>query len=86
MTITQEEKYPFKIVNMKAKKGVSINYKLEEIKEPEGSKYILTVENIIKDKGQYYDTIHLKTDNQLHPEIKIFVHGNIFAIKEEKKK
>ena len=83
VTIIQEEKYPFKIVNIEAKQGVNIDYKLKEIIEPKGIKYILTVENTKKEKGKYYDTIHLITSNTLHPVIKIRVRGNILDRKEE---
>jgi len=84
-TITPEEKYPFKIVNVRAKSGKNINYKLEEIKGSKVVKYILTIENIKKEKGKYHDVIHLKTNNKIHPEIKIRVYGNIFGEKQEGK-
>ena len=84
-TIAPEEKYPFKIVNVRAKSGKNINYKLEEIKGPKVVKYILTIENIKKEKGQYHDVIYLKTNNKIHPEIKIRVYGNIFREKQEGK-
>jgi hypothetical protein len=48
-------------------------------------KYILTIENIKKEKGKYHDVIHLKTNNKIHPEIKIRVYGNIFGEKQEGK-
>jgi len=37
----------------------------------------LIVENLKKGKGHYYDTIYLKTDSKIKPEIKIRVYGNI---------
>ncbi len=84
-TIIPEEKYPFKIVSVRPKSGKNINYKLEEIKGPKVVKYILTIENIKKEKGKYHDVIHLKTNNKIHPEIKIRVYGNIFGEKQEGK-
>jgi len=84
-TIAPEEKYPFKIVNVRAKSGKNINYKLEEIKGPKVVKYILTIENIKEEKGKYHDVIHLKTNNKIHPEIKIRVYGSIFGEKQEGK-
>lgn len=76
-TIIPEEKYPFKIVETTAKIGENINYKLEEIKRSKRSEYLLTVENLKKTKGRYFDVIILKTTSKIRPEIKIKVYGNI---------
>lgn len=84
-TIVPEEKYPFKIVSVRAKSGKNINYNLEEINGQKVVKYILTIENIQKEKGKYHDVIYLKTNNKIHPEIRIKVYGNIFDKKEEGK-
>jgi hypothetical protein len=43
-----------------------------------GNGYILAVENQKKEAGRYRDTIHLKTDSKLKPEIKVNVYGNIY--------
>ena len=77
VTIIPEEKYQFKIVEVKAKIGKNINYKFEEIKKSQRSGYLLTVENLKKTKGSYFDTIILKTTSKIRPEIKINVYGNI---------
>ena len=78
VNITPEKKYPFKISNITALKGENIAYKMEEVKNGEKSGYLLTVENLKKDKGRYYDMINLKTDSLLRPEIKISVYAYIF--------
>jgi hypothetical protein len=44
----------------------------------------LTVENLKKDKGRYYDTISLKTDSKIRPLIKVRVNG--YILDKEKKK
>lgn len=84
-TIIPEKKYPFKIVDIKAKRGTNINYQLEEKKETDWVQYLLTVENLKKEEGQYYDTIQLITDNEINPVIKIWVQGNILGNKKEDK-
>jgi hypothetical protein len=77
LTIIPEEKYPFKIVEAVANIEENINYKLEEIKKSNRSGYLLTVENLKKTKGRYFDVIILKTTSKIRPEIKIKVYGNI---------
>ncbi len=79
LTIIPEEKHPFKIVEAVANIGENINYKLEEIKESKRSEYLLTVENLKKTKGRYFDVIILKTTSKIRPEIKIKVYGNILG-------
>ena len=75
--VIPEEKYPFKIIEVKALNGDNITIKLEKNTGPKFNEYILTVKNMAKVKGKYSDSILIKTDNKIHPEIKIPVLGNI---------
>lgn len=75
--IIAQNKYPFKIVDVKAQKGDSIRFDLTEIKQPETAGYLLSVENTKKERGRYFDMIHLKTDSSIQPEIQIRVYGSI---------
>ncbi len=75
--IIPEPKYPFKILETKAAKGENIEFKLDTVKKDSGTEYVLTIKNLKKDKGRYFDTISLKTDSVLQPEIKLSVYGNI---------
>jgi len=77
LTIVPEEKYPFKVVGATAKVGKNIRITLKEVKRSEKKVYLLTAENLKKGIGKYYDTIFLKTDKRLLPDIKIHIHGNI---------
>lgn len=77
ISITPKDKFPFKIVNIRARKGNFIKYGLEEIKESGKSSYILTVENTKPDKGRYSDVIYLDTDNKSFPPVHVYVVGNI---------
>ncbi len=83
VNIIPKDKYPFKIIETMVESGENINYTLEENNKPKGLEYLLTVENLKKEKGSYHDAIILKTDLQIQPEIKIRVMGNIFG-KDEK--
>ncbi|MBT8351045.1 MAG: hypothetical protein KJO26_07410 [Deltaproteobacteria bacterium] len=80
ITITANEKYPFKIINTRAKVGRDISYELKEVKNSDGKKYSLSVKNLKTQRGRYHDIISLKTDKTPLPEIIIRVKGNITDI------
>jgi hypothetical protein len=77
VTIVPKEKYPFKITAAMARYGNKIHFKYEEIQNSYPKGYMLTVENLLTHKGRYADTIILKTDSRIRPEITIQVIGNI---------
>jgi hypothetical protein len=81
VTIIPEENYPFKIIEANAVRGKEIRCNLNEIKKPTGAEYLLIVENLKQQKGRFFDTICLKTDSRIRPEIRISVYGNIYEIK-----
>ena len=80
ITIAASEKYPFKIVEARAKLGKNVRYELKQMKHSGGKKYLLYVENLKKQKGRYFDIIYLKTNKKPLPEIMIRVQGNITDI------
>lgn len=75
--IIPEGKYPFKIVGGRTIQKKNIRYELEETKRSKMAEYVLTIANLKKEKGRYFETIRLKTDSKIRPEIKIRVYGNI---------
>ncbi len=75
VTITPEKKYPFKIVNSRAKDGRNIRYRLETIQTAGGATYQLQVENVKMESGRYYDAIILETDSQIRPRLTVRVFG-----------
>jgi len=77
VAILPSGKYAFRILDVTARKGEHIGFALKE--EPIGGRpaFSLTVENRKPDKGRYFDTIYLKTDNPLRPVIEIGVFGII---------
>ena len=78
VTIKKSPEYPFKVVGMRAMKGKFIHYTLKELKDSSQPGYELTVESTKKTKGRFVDTIYLKTDSDIRPEISIMVMGNIY--------
>ncbi len=77
VTIIPSEKYPFKIIGVKAINGKRIRYSWSVVKGPKGLQYRLTVKNIKTGKGRYVDTISLKTTSKYRPVINIEVFGDI---------
>jgi hypothetical protein len=75
VTIIPEKKYPFKILNVRAKDGKYIKYQLEETKESDITAYTLNVENLKTDAGRYYDSIILETDSKIRPKLDVKVYG-----------
>ena len=75
--IIPEPKHPFKILEVRARNGKDIRFELKPISGQEQNGYELVVENLKKTKGRYSDTIILKTDSAVKPEIKIHVYGDI---------
>ncbi len=77
VTIAPDPKFPFRVLETKAKNGTDIQVKIEDKQENNTTIYILTVENLKKDPGRYYDVILLKTDSLIKPEIQLSVYGQI---------
>ncbi|UCD80498.1 MAG: hypothetical protein JSW26_03445 [Desulfobacterales bacterium] len=83
VSIVPEKKYPFKILDAKARSGQNINIQLDEITKSNGTAYELKVENLSQKSGRYYDTIILKTDSKIRPELNVRVYGYLRERKSE---
>ena len=83
VTITPEKKYPFKILDARAQNGKNINIQLDEVNKSNGKAYELKVENLSQKTGRYYDTIVLKTDSKIRPELNVRVYGYLREPKSE---
>ena len=86
VTIIPLEKYPFKILNVRAKNGKEMRFQLQEEKSEKGLQYALTVENQRLEKGRYFDIITLETDSKISPTLSVRVYGDIKPRPEEEKK
>jgi hypothetical protein len=83
VSIIAEKKYPFKIIDARAQDGKNITFQLDDVKKSNGQAYELKVENLREKTGRYYDTIILKTDSKVRPELKVRVYGYLHARKSE---
>jgi len=77
LKIIPEPKYPFKITGGHSEKMGNIRFAIDELPTPDQTGYILTVENVKNNPGRYYDSIILKTDSHIVPEITVVVRGSI---------
>jgi len=77
VAIYPKTKYPFNIIDTRAKHGKFISFKLSEETHSDITGYVLRVENTKKEKGRYADVIYLKTDSKIRPVISVPVVGNI---------
>lgn len=84
VTLVTQEKYPLKLLEVRAKKGEDIQYALSEKKEGKINRYAVTVECIRKEMGRFIDTIYLKTDNEIQPQIEIPIYGYIKELPDKK--
>jgi hypothetical protein len=75
--IVPNEKYAFEILEVQAEKGEHIRYTLETVAGEGHPRYLLKIRNTKTEKGRYFDTISLKTDSNVLPEITIRVFGKI---------
>lgn len=78
ITITPSAKYPFRILELKFQNGIDIRCSISQKNSSNGSiAYILTIESLKKSPGRYFDILHLKTDSQIQPVLKVFVSEDI---------
>lgn len=81
VTVTPAEEFPFSVLEVKPLKEGNVKVELEEVPESAEAarkQYKVTVTNLKQEKARYFDTIVLKTDSDVRPELKISVYGNIF--------
>ena len=83
VTIISEKKHPFKILDARAEKGENINIQLAEVKKSSGQAWELSVENLWQKAGRFYDTIILKTDSKVRPQLNVRVYGYLLERKNE---
>lgn len=85
VSIIPEEKYPFKILNARAKHGKDIRFRLDEVNGENGLEYALTVENQRLKEGRYFDIITLETDSKIQPKLNVRVYGDLQLRSDAKK-
>lgn len=82
--IVPGEKYAFKILSAASKEG-KVKVLLNEVKDGEKAGYALLVENLRTEAGSYNDSVVLKTDSLIQPEIDVRVFVYLRAQPPERK-
>ena len=78
VSISPEEKYPFKILDVRLKSGKYVKATFEERENPKGKPlFAVRLENLKTDPGRYYDQVLLDTDSPVRPTLAIAVYGQI---------
>lgn len=75
--IFPEEKYDFRVVGVRTKKGRYIECSFKEIVEDGRCGCLLTIQSTKKEKGLFFDKIFVDTDSSVVPELSIGVFGKI---------
>jgi hypothetical protein len=77
LKLTTQEKYPLQLESIRAKHGQYIHYALKKIADGKNAVYQIDVENTRTQAGIFVDTLYVKTDSKISPEIDIPVYGYI---------
>jgi Protein of unknown function (DUF1573) len=77
LKLTTQEKYPLQLESIRAKHGQYIHYALKKISGGKNAVYEIDVENTRTQAGIFVDTLFVKTDSKIKPEINIPVYGYI---------
>jgi len=73
VSIMPEEKYPFKILGTYPVGG-NLKVQLDQVTQGGRTAYALQVENLRTDAGSFNDTVRVKTDHPLQPEMDVRVY------------
>ncbi len=75
--IVARDKYPFEIKSVRSENPGNISFDLQRQEVARGIVYHLTIKNLKRAPGRYFDTLIIETDSAIMPEIKYFVIGII---------
>ncbi len=74
VTIRPRQAHPFTITHVRTRQKDLLAVRLEHNhKEPPAGLHQITIESIYNHPGRYVDQVHLQTDNENHPELRIGV-------------
>jgi len=78
LVMTPRKEYPFKVTEMSLQRGGDVKVSYERKQGPGGKmEYAVTLENLKKEPGRYYDNLVIRTDNKAGPELRVPIYGNI---------
>lgn len=85
LTVVPEEKYPFRLTGVQSREGrVRADFSPSQQEGRPG--YTIRVENIKSDAGSFSDTLVMKTDSSVQPELEARVYVYLRAADGQEKK
>ena len=75
--IVPEGEYQFKILDAKMESGRYVGLTWNTYQTQNKTAYRIQVRNLKEEAGRYVDTIQLRTDSDIQPQIRVRVNGNI---------
>jgi hypothetical protein len=77
VTVTPSEKYDFTLTGHSVQSDTAnVNVTIAPLETGEKG-WVVSVTNVKKELGRYYDIIRLQTDSEIQPEIQVRIFGNI---------
>jgi hypothetical protein len=81
LTVIPEEKYPFRLTGVQPREG-RLKASFSETRQDGRPAYSILVENTRSDAGSYSDTLVLKTDSPVQPQLEVRVYVYLRAAAE----
>lgn len=85
LTVIPEDKYPFRLTAVQPREG-RLKASFNETRQEGKPAYTILAENVKAEAGSYSDTLVLKTDNPLQPELEVRVYVYLRAAETSEKK
>ncbi len=83
--VVPEEKYPFRLTGVQPREG-RIRASFSETRQEGRAAYSILVENERSEAGSYSDTLVLKTDSPVQPQLEVRVYVTLRAVESPAKK
>jgi hypothetical protein len=85
LTVIPEDKYPFRLTAVQPREG-RLKASFNETRQEGKPAYTILAENVKAEAGSYSDTLVLKTDNPLQPELEVRVYVYLRSAETSEKK
>lgn len=78
VVVTPRPEYPFKVTSVQLQRGGDVRISIEpKAGQPGKPEYVVTLDNLRKEPGRYYDNLLIRTDSKVSSELRVAIYGNI---------
>lgn len=78
VVVTPRPEYPFKVTSVQLQRGGDVRISMEPKAGQAGKpEYVVTLDNLRKEPGRYYDNLLIRTDSKVSSELRVAIYGNI---------